>query len=246
MIHNQTKNTFELNNSNKIMKDPVKQFEFNTPTFISFMGIPGCGKSTIARALNQKISSRLYLECEEDSYPSDIKLKMKEPALNDNVLDIHKYFRNMRCEYHQLAKLNKQNGVSTIMDSFFSKVMIDIINKPNIDWFINSKDKNFNAIKEMSEADSKNLPDADIIIFLNVSQEMHCLFLNKRKRESEVDSRIFQTQSAFFKAAKNYANKNNKKFYVIQQEMNSIDKIIDNIIAQLLNENLISNNENAI
>src|ERR1043166_8223824 len=46
---------------------------FLKPTVISFAGIPGSGKSTIARKLNSILESRLYLEPEENEYPNDIK-----------------------------------------------------------------------------------------------------------------------------------------------------------------------------
>ena len=152
----------------------------------------------------------------------------------------------MRCEYHEMAEQNKKHGVSTIMDSYFSKLMIDILNKPGTEWFINAKDKNFNAIKAISEYDSHNLPHSDVLIFLHVSEDLHKFFLNIRSRESEVDHRIFKTQQVFFNAAKKYAHKHSKQFLFIRQEINNVNKVVDNIIDQLLKRNLISNNENAI
>ena len=68
---------------------------------------------------------------------------MKNPDQDNNVLDIHKYFRDMRSQYHYQADLNKQNGISTIMDSFFSKLMLDIIDTPGTEWFINKNDGAF-------------------------------------------------------------------------------------------------------
>jgi deoxyadenosine/deoxycytidine kinase len=244
MLNNFTNSLKSKSSEMKELKVQIKKFEFNKPTFLSFMGIPGCGKSTIAKSLHERVRSKLYLECEESSYPMDIKQKMKNPDQDNNVLDIHKYFRNMRSQYHYQADLNKQNGISTIMDSFFSKLMIDIIDKPGTEWFINKNDKNFNIIEEISDHDSKYLSDADVLVFLNVSQDLHSLFLNKRNRESEVDKRIFKTQKVFFNAARNYAIKNGKKFICIRQELDNIDKVIDSLIIELLKENIIVNNEN--
>lgn len=204
----------------------------------SIKGIPGSGKSTIAKSLSSIIESQCFLESEEDQYPNDIKMKLRNSEKDENILDIHFYFRNMRAEFHRLAYLNKENKESSIIDSFFSKLMMDIICQPNTDYFINSQNKNFSRIMEISEKDSKQLADADIVIFLNVTKDVHNQFLKTRQRESEVDDRIFMAQNAFYNAAVNYSNQNNKLFFNVQQECN-LNKIIDFIIEKLLIEDLI-------
>ena len=216
----------------------MDKYSFVKPTFLAFMGIPGSGKSTIAKNLADRINSQCYLENEEDLYPNDIKLKFNDVDKDQNIVDIHYYFRNMRAEYHKQAEANKKNKLSSILDSFYSKVMLDIIKQPNTDWFINSKNRHFNKIKNISELDSSNLFDADIVIFLNVTKDLHKTFLKSRNRECEVDERIISAQSSFYNATVNYAEMKNKKLIVVQQEYN-VDKIVNNIIEILKKEKII-------
>jgi thymidylate kinase len=218
--------------------DKSAKYSFVKPTFLAFMGIPGSGKSTIAKKLNDRLNSHCYLEHEEDLYPDDIKLKFKNVDKDENIVDIHYYFRNMRAEYHKQAETNKKNKKGSILDSFYSKVMLDIIKQPNTDWFINSKNRHFNKIKSVSEFDSNNLSDADIVIFLNVTKDMHKTFLKNRNRECEVDERIISAQSSFYNATVNYAKRKNKKLIVVQQE-NNVDKVVNNIIEILKTEKVI-------
>jgi shikimate kinase len=215
------------------------RLSFSKPTILAFMGIPGSGKSTIARHISSILNVECFVECEEESYPEDIKRKLKNSEKDENILDIHYYFRNMRANYHQLAYENKKKGMSSIMDSFFSKLMNDIIQQPNTDWFINSKNKNFYKIKEVSEYDSKHLQDADVIIFLNVSKDLHKKFLEKRHRSAEVSEHIHLAQEAFLQATRNYVKEHKKKLIVVEQEFN-INKKVKQIVELLKKEDVLN------
>ncbi|RNA02922.1 hypothetical protein BpHYR1_020804 [Brachionus plicatilis] len=80
-------------------------FKFKKPTILAFMGIPGSGKSTIAREISRIINSSCYLENEEDHYPERV----------------HKEF------------LNKRNRLSEINENIYhaQKVFLEIIKVSN-------------------------------------------------------------------------------------------------------------------
>ncbi|CAF0788640.1 unnamed protein product [Brachionus calyciflorus] len=215
-------------------------FKFIKPTIIAFMGIPGSGKSTIAKEISSLIESFCYLEKEENLYPEKVRKALAEPDEHENILDIHFYFRNMRAEYHHLAQINKIKNHSTILDSFFSKLMLDILEKKDsaTDWFINSKSQHFYKILDISKKDSANLTDADILIFLSVNKTVHGEFLKKRNRPSEVNENIYECQKVFKDCSLKYCEKNEKKFILIEQK-NNLEQIVNLVIKELLEEEII-------
>ena len=116
--------------------------------------------------------------------------------------------------------------------------MLNIIDEPRTEWFLDPKNKHFHVIREVSERDARSLEDADVVVFLKVSRHLHNLFLSKRNRVTEVDTRIFEAQDAFLNATRMYANANNKRLLVVEQDA-EIEKNFDKILKLLVSEGYV-------
>ena len=159
---------------------------------------------------------------------------------NQNILVVHLYFRNMRADYHKMAFNNKLSKKSSVIDSFFSKLMWDILSQkdPSIDHLIDSKNLHFQKIVEISEKDSNELADSDVLIFLKVSKNIHKEFLEKRNRSNEINENIYNAQNVFLQSSIRYTKIKNKILIIIEQQ-NNLDLIVNQVINELIKKDLI-------
>ena len=152
---------------------------FLQPTLIAFMGIPGSGKSTLAKTLALSFQNTdLYLETEEVNYPTEIKEKFKQ----NDLLCLYNYFRSQRIPSLLSATQKKIDGRSAIIDSYFDKLMYPMLKRKRIDSLISSKHPAYPEILDIALHDAETLPQADVLIFLNVSDNLHLQFLKARHR----------------------------------------------------------------
>lgn len=173
-------------------------------------------------------------------YPEKVKNAFLNQDENENILIIHLYFRNMRADYHKKALSNKLFKKSSVIDSFFSKLMFDILsqNDPSTDFLVNSKNLNFQKIIEISEKDSNELADADVLIFLKVSKTVHKEFLEKRNRSNEINENIYDAQKVFLQSSIRYTRLKNKLLIIIEQQ-NNLDLIVNQVINELIKRDMI-------
>lgn len=213
-------------------------YAFNFPSMLAFMGIPGVGKTTIARKIKAFFPGiNIYLEAEESEYPQEISQKFQNRD-EFGYLDIYRYFRDMRTLDLASAVSQKRNGHSSIIDCYYDKLMSRILIQENIDWFINSNHVDYAKILNIARVDAIALPDPDIIIFFKISQKMHHHFMQKRERQAEVDQNVFYSQKAFLKATQEYAEEKKLKFFLIEQE-EGVNASVQKVISFLLQANLI-------
>lgn len=186
------------------------------------------------------INSTCYLEKEENLYPESVKNAFLNPDENENILVIHFYFRDMRADYHKKAFENKLVKKSSVIDSYFSKLMLDILahKDPATDFLVNSKNLHFDKVIKISEKDSKELADADVLIFLRVSKSVHKKFLEKRNRSSEINEDIYNAQKVFLQSSIRYTKINNKLLIIVDQQ-DDLDLIVNQIIRELIKKDII-------
>lgn len=146
----------------------------------------------------------------------------------------------MRADYHKMAFNNKLSKKSSVIDSFFSKLMWDILSQkdPSIDHLIDSKNLHFQKIVEISEKDSNELADSDVLIFLKVSKNIHKEFLEKRNRSNEINENIYNAQNVFLQSSIRYTKIKNKILIIIEQQ-NNLDLIVNQVINELIKKDLI-------
>lgn len=216
---------------------------FLKPIIIAFVGIPCSGKSTITRELSKFLDSQFYLEPEESNYPNNIKENFSRIKEHGSALNVYKYFRNIRARNLFAAEKKKMKGISSVLDCFYDKIVVDILGNPETDCFVDSKSEDFKKILKIAKEDSLSLPHIDLLFFLRLnSKELHDDFLQERGRKLDVSSEIYQAQEIFLKASSNYSRKNSTKFVIIEQGK-SIENTIHKIILSLEKEKIIKLSE---
>lgn len=219
------KKKVRLETASKIVSDEIANNSFSRPVIISFLGLPGSGKSTIAKKLHQNFPSNLYLEKEETDYPEKVLYCFRNQDIKNSSLYYFNYFRKQRLQGLYLAQKNKLNGQSSIIDSYYDKIFAKLFGHPGMDYLINSKHEDFPKIATIAENDYLNLPNPDFLFFFKLSnKELYKTFLNSRKRETEVNDCIFSLQDHFIKAVIEYGEKNSVITYIIDQEF-SLDSL---------------------
>lgn len=173
---------------------------------IAFMGIPGCGKSTTAKALSALIpQSRLFPEPQDREWP---------PA----VIGRHRFgyftaitwFRSMRVPLLYMADETRSSGGITIVDSYYDKLIADYIEHPDMRWLMPPDDAYFSVLKQMAMLDRTLLPDADWVVFLRVHLDGWRQLLSTRHREMDAEDlflKSFPTQDVFLSTAHSYAQR---------------------------------------
>jgi deoxyadenosine/deoxycytidine kinase len=206
---------------------------------IAFMGLPGSGKSSTARALSRLIpNSSLFPEPEEDKWP---------PA----VLDRHKcgyltaitWFRSMRVPSLYTADVQRQSGTIAIVDSYYDKLTADYIDHPAMAWLIPQDDMYYSAFKQVAVIDKSTLPIADCLIFLNISPDVWKKLLSTRQRAMEQEElflKSFPSQERFLAASRAFANETHTPLIVHEQQVGSADATAQEILLKLRDIKLLT------
>lgn len=147
---------------------------------IILVGISGSGKSTLARELAAITNAKLYLEPEEKEWPELVKRSnfYGEFAAMTSL-------RNLRVKNLYDAKHSRDEGYVAIVDSYYDKITSYYIDKPGMEWLISPKDPYFEAARIVTDTDTKYLPNADCMIFLDIDIETWQQFLKLRNRDRD-------------------------------------------------------------
>ncbi len=189
---------------------------------IALMGLPGCGKSTTAKALSQLVpNSRLFPEPEEEQWP---------PA----VLKRHRFgyftaitwFRSMRVPLLYMAHQQRSLGGIGIVDSYYDKLIADYIDHPEMKWLIPPSDDYFPVLRELALLDRQLLPNADCVVFLRVTQDQWRHFLSTRQRDMDSEASFlegFATQETLLIAAQSFTKRSGAHLLLYDQQIGSAE-----------------------
>ena len=201
---------------------------------VAFMGLPGSGKSRIASMLSMRFEgSVLFQEPEEPEWP-DAVLRRHESGYFAAL----SWFRSMRVPQLFEADRLRRSGTIAIVDSYYDKLIARYINDEKMGWLIPADDPYFAAACTVAELDWVYLPDADAIVFLEVTQDQWQMLLEQRKRDIDREKLFlesFSTQDIFRKAAEDFAAERGAALIVVRQQLFDMDKVCDEIHALLQN-----------
>lgn len=171
------------------------------------MGIPGCGKSTLLRGVADALAIPCFNEPEEDKWPQIIAHREQYGFFNS----VHA-FRMLRLPGLLDAAHIARSGGTAIVDSYYDKLCGHWIGRPGTEWLLNPEDPYFPNFLETAKLDYRFLPDADVIVLIDVDRPSWTKMVEGRQRKLDADTNLLDTfhmQGYFLDAARAYARDRN-------------------------------------
>lgn len=198
-----------------------------TGKLIVAMGLPGSGKSSVIKKIGELTNTKCFLEIEESEYTEVVRRRDIYGSFTAMT-----WFRAMRMpNLYEAAELAK-NGSNVFLDTYYDKLLSKYIGKDGMEWLISTDDEYYNIIRNITELDYTNLPDADCIISFELTYETWIRFLRMRNRQLLDNDQLFldsfKTQEYFMEAAQQYCQEQESKgnsctFIRFQQEFSSLE-----------------------
>jgi thymidylate kinase len=205
---------------------------------IAFMGLPGSGKSTTAKSLSELIpGSRAYLEPEEKDWPIGVAERHKF-----GLFSALTWFRAMRVPLLLSAHAVRMAGGIAIVDSYYDKLIAHYIEHASMRWLLPQNDPYFGIAKQIAIIDQQILPNADVVIFLRVSELQWSALLANRGRGMDKEDeflRSFPSQSEFLDASRSFARAAGAYLILQDQEIGSPEQTARAILQQLMKSKIV-------
>jgi adenylate kinase family enzyme len=151
--------------------------------FIALLGLPGAGKSTLARALTELLGGVALLEPEEKEWPEFVR----RPHPNGDFTRLS-WFRSQRVPLYYEAQALSSHNKTAIMDSYYDKWCEGWLGKSGFAWLISPSDPYMPLATAMARLDRHLLPAADAVVLLEIDHELWLEQLEARGRAIDRDS----------------------------------------------------------
>lgn len=155
----------------------------NAGKTIAFSGISGCGKSTMARLLPQKINAICLAEPEEAQWPQVI-IQREVYGASAALFALRQLWLPL---FIDAAALRKAGNLVCI-DTYFLKITGYYLDKPGMEWLMPAHDLYLPLLKQLFLLDQKHVPDVDCVVLFDVSFDEWKLFLKARGRNWDTDT----------------------------------------------------------
>jgi hypothetical protein len=163
------------------------------------LGLPGAGKTTLARALASGMGGELLLEPDESDWP-DFVLEPHELGAFTSL----SWFRSQRVPLYWDAAAISAAGGTAILDSYYDKWCIGWLGHPLFEWLIAPDDPYLPVAELMAKTDAAELPAADVVVVVEIDEEQWRAQLARRGRRIDRNSRFLEshrTQELFVQTA---------------------------------------------
>ncbi len=199
----------------------------STGLFITAVGLPGSGKSSVMRELAGLLDASCFCEPEEREWKDAAVLRHLS-----GYYTMISWFRSVRVPQLYRASELRASGEIAITDSYYDKLLAHYIGKPGMEWLISPSDPYFDVAVAMAKKDWEQLPTADVIIFFEISHDLWRDFLTKRNRFLDCDQKFlesYSTQELFLSACKKLAEEQRITLITIQQEWSSPRSVAEKV-----------------
>ena len=130
------------------------------------LGLPGAGKSTLARALAELLQADALLEPDETEWPEFVVHRHVNGAFTSLS-----WFRSQRVPHYYAATDSVAAGRTAILDSYYDKWCVGWLGRPGLEWLIDPDDQYMPVAMQMASIDHKQLPAADVVIMLEIDEQ---------------------------------------------------------------------------
>ena len=186
---------------------------------IAFMGLPSAGKSSTAQAMGKLLNAQLFLEPEEEKWPQLVK--DRELVGPFTALT---WFRSARVPNLFSAAAIRDKGQIAIVDSYYDKLISLYIENDCFSWLLPKSDPYFGLALNMAKLDYRQLPNADVLVFLRLSEATWQKFMVHRGREFDVSAELaknFEMQAHFERAARTASEELGMQLHIGDQTWSS-------------------------
>ncbi len=155
------------------------------------LGLPGAGKSTLARALAELLETDALLEPDEADWPEFVV----RPHVNGAFTRLS-WFRSQRVPLYYAASDRVAAGHTAILDSYYDKWCVGWLGSPGLEWLIDPDDQYMPVAMQMASTDHKQLPAADVVIVLEIDEQQWLEQLAARGRVIDRHDRFLRSHSS--------------------------------------------------
>lgn len=206
---------------------------------IAGVGLPGSGKTTLFSAMSEILGAKLFVEPGERYWDRSVHQR----DTYGHIGGLH-WFRSQRVPNIFDARKCADEGQIVFLDSFYDKLCYYYLGKKGMEWLIDPKDPYFSNYLETARLDLEYLPDADLVISINVTKNDWIKMLKKRNRKLDNDVKLentFHTQPLFENAEKSYCREKSIDFLEFNNTFSSIEASSNFLISNI--KNLLINYE---
>lgn len=204
--------------------------------FLTAVGLPGSGKSSVMRELAQLYEVPAYFE-PDSNWPPAVTERDTIGAFSAMM-----WFRSIRVPYlYKADSLRKQNK-SVIVDSYYDKIFSYCLGKKGMEWLITPDDPYYSLALSVAKQDTAFLPNADCIVLFDLSEDTWRKLLKSRNRFLDDDSSLlssYKTQAYFFEGAYELSRQYNIKVIEFTQEFSSPKEAAKKLYKLLKKESIL-------
>ena len=206
---------------------------------VVFVGIPGSGKSTTVKELAKLFNIKhFFVEPEEEKW-ADAAKDWKTYG-NFSML---MWFRSIRVPMLLEAQKLSEGGEVVFIDTYYDKLLYYYLDKYCMRWLISPSDLYFEPMKRIAEIDKDVLPNADIVVFFEISKKNWLDFLETRHRQTDRDEdfmKNFETQKFLLEATQKLCAEKGIELIIFPQDDSSIQDTalkLKNLLAKKVKVN---------
>lgn len=207
--------------------------------FIAFVGVMGVGKSSIAKALADKIGAAEFIEPEEDAWPIP-----EGERWEDHVFMLEQWVRDTHLAYFQEARRNVTQGKASVADGGLFLLAKEYMDDASCQFYYGLMNEDeIKQVRHHALVDWDNAPCPDVIILLETDFETWKRFLQIRGRTMDANKNFIDhyagQQQVIKVAAKKYAEEKGIK---LVRFTNTFSNISINA-SRLYDQIMIANND---
>ncbi|GAD61798.1 hypothetical protein, partial [Aquipseudomonas alcaligenes] len=165
--------------------------------------------------LGRLINAEVHLEPEESAWPELVRERATVGAFTALT-----WFRTVRVPQLFKANETRKSGRLSVIDSYYDILIACYLGDDSFEWLLSRDDPYFPTAHAMVQADWKNLPKADLLIFLRLDEKTWHEFMDRRDRDFDRTAELtkhFEMQAKMEQACRKAAEDHGTRLIIINQ-----------------------------